>query len=54
MVITNPEAISDIMSKQDPPFYFATTNEVEGLIDADCIDCRLQGGTTVKPDFWVD
>jgi hypothetical protein len=54
MVITDQETISDIMERKAPPHYFATTDDGEGLINADCIDCRIAGGTNKKPDFWID
>jgi hypothetical protein len=53
-IITDAETISDMLSRFDPPFYYATNDEGEGLIDEDCLDCRLKGGTTRKPDFWID
>lgn len=54
LVITDQETISDILSRRNPPFYFATTDDGEGLIEEKCIDCRNEGGTTRKPDFWID
>ncbi len=53
-VITDQETIRDILSRRNPPFYYATTDDGEGLIEANCIDCRNEGGTTKKPDFWID
>jgi hypothetical protein len=39
----------------DYPIYYYY-NPIVGLrlIDAECVDCRLLGGTTIKPDFWPD
>lgn len=54
IVITNEETIRDIQEKFSPPFYYAVSEEGEGLIDEDCIDCRNEGGTNKKPDFWID
>lgn len=53
-VVTDPEAIMNILQRQSPPHYYATTSNGEGIIDADCIDCRIAGGTNKKPDFWID
>ncbi|MCB2196683.1 MAG: DUF4249 domain-containing protein [Bacteroidetes bacterium] len=53
-VITDQETINDILSRQNPPHYYATTDDGEGIIDSDCIDCRTAGGTINKPDFWID
>lgn len=25
-----------------------------GVVNRECVDCRANGGSTVKPDFWVD
>jgi hypothetical protein len=37
----------------DYPIYYYY-NPIVGLrlIDAECVDCRLLGGTTIKPEFW--
>ena len=36
------------------PYYDAVTSELLGYIvyEDECLDCRMRGGTTKKPDFW--
>jgi len=34
------------------PIYYYTTVFGTKILSNECIDCRLMGGTTVKPDFW--
>lgn len=53
-VITDPVIINDMLEKKSPPFYFVQTEQGEGIINKSCIDCRNEGGTNIKPDFWED
>jgi hypothetical protein len=32
------------------PYYFSGSNVI--IAKKDCLDCRRQGGTSIKPDFW--
>jgi hypothetical protein len=34
-----------------PVYYYINAGSVR-ILNRECIDCRLMGGTTVKPDFW--
>ncbi|MCX6249568.1 MAG: DUF4249 domain-containing protein [Bacteroidetes bacterium] len=36
----------------DYPVYFYYKLEVLKILSNECVDCRLLGGTIVKPDFW--
>jgi hypothetical protein len=35
-----------------PVYYYFNEKGSLRIITRDCIDCRVSGGTTVKPDFW--
>jgi len=35
-----------------PVYYYFNQSGALRILSDDCIDCRLRGGTTVKPDFW--
>lgn len=37
-----------------PHFYASDENDNTGIVLESCIDCRLNGGVTLKPDFWID
>ncbi len=40
-------------SKSDyPVYYYFNLQGILRILSLDCVDCRAQGGTTVKPDFW--
>ena len=40
-------------SAQDyPVYYYFPATWIVRILSPDCVDCRLAGGTTVKPDFW--
>jgi len=36
----------------DYPVYFYYRAQAVRILSNECVDCRLLGGTTVKPDFW--
>ena len=36
----------------DYPVFFYYSAQVVRILNRECIDCRLLGGTTTKPDFW--
>jgi hypothetical protein len=36
----------------DYPVYYYFNKESVRILTLGCVDCRLNGGTTVKPDFW--
>ena len=42
------------ISPKDYPGYLRSENgkPTMDLLSNDCVDCLLQGGTNVKPDFW--
>jgi len=35
-----------------PIYYYYNSQHALRILTAECIDCRLMGGTTTKPDFW--
>jgi len=37
---------------RDYPVYYCFTIDGLRILNPECIDCRLLGGTTTKPDFW--
>jgi hypothetical protein len=47
---TNYQIYTDNNPNVDP--YYLTTTGYIVLSSKACLDCRLQGGTTKKPDFW--
>ncbi|MBN1199196.1 MAG: DUF4249 domain-containing protein [Bacteroidales bacterium] len=38
--------------REYPIYYYYNETGMLRILNCYCIDCRLQGGTTVKPDFW--
>lgn len=34
------------------PWYFTAQGFIEVLAEIPCVDCRLQGGTNLKPRYW--
>lgn len=34
--------------------YFTRGEDGLGMVDESCVDCRLAGGKTKKPEFWID
>mgnify|MGYP001316476617 CR=1 FL=1 len=56
VVITDQRTISDYKRVHKPPYYYVKIeNESYGLLaDPACLDCRNEGGTLNKPDFWID
>jgi hypothetical protein len=46
--------MNDMLENDSPPFYYVQTDEGEGIVNNNCIDCRNEGGTNVKPDFWIE
>ncbi len=57
-VITDPATISDVEDRRNPPFYYVEKSVngsiLEGMTSYDCIDCRRSGGTSIKPEFWIE
>ncbi len=41
-------------SPYDPPQYIILYKGIRAVPGQPCADCRLRGGTIVKPDFWED
>jgi len=41
-------------SPQDYPVYYYYSSEGLRTLSNGCVDCRLLGGTTVKPNFWPE
>ena len=35
-----------------PVYYYYTLQGYLRTLNKECVDCRLLGGTTTKPDFW--
>jgi hypothetical protein len=35
-----------------PVYYYFNSNDALRILNNECVDCRLMGGTTTKPDFW--
>jgi len=55
VVITDPRSISEYKRTHIAPFFFVEIGEgVYGISDEKCLDCRNQGGTPSKPDFWIN
>jgi hypothetical protein len=55
LVITDREAISDFKRKYPRPYFWVNIgNENFGLIVKDCLDCRTEGGSLFKPEFWIN
>jgi len=56
VVITDQRAISEYRRVHKPPyFYVKIENDAYGLLaEPACLDCRNEGGTLIKPDFWID
>lgn len=53
-VVTDPVMVNEMIENDKPPFYFVQTVNGEGIVNKNCIDCRNEGGTNIKPDFWED
>ncbi|RLD81306.1 MAG: hypothetical protein DRJ10_06345 [Bacteroidetes bacterium] len=50
----NTSAYESWLKSPGYPAYFAITDDGLGKALLGCFDCREQGGTTTKPDFWED
>lgn len=46
--------LKDIAKKAQPVYLILTEEGKMGFVQKDCLDCRTEGGTVRKPDFWVD
>ncbi len=42
----------DVSPREYPVYYYYNETGALRILNRYCVDCRLQGGTTVKPDFW--
>jgi len=40
------------MKSQYPVYYYYNQSGALRILSDDCVDCRVRGGTTTKPDFW--
>ncbi|MBN1199288.1 MAG: DUF4249 domain-containing protein [Bacteroidales bacterium] len=40
--------------REYPVYYYYNETGRLKILNRSCVDCRLQGGTTVKPDFWPE
>jgi len=40
--------------RSDYPVYFRYFGEALRILDDECVDCRMYGGTIVKPEFWPE
>jgi hypothetical protein len=49
---TFPYFWQSVMPEEYPVYYYFNENGELRILNPSCVDCRLQGGTTVKPDFW--
>jgi hypothetical protein len=38
--------------REYPIYYFYNESGYLRILNVYCVDCRCQGGTTIKPDFW--
>jgi hypothetical protein len=44
-----------VYNKYDYPVYYYFTKEgALRILDDECVDCRIMGGVTTKPDFWPE
>jgi hypothetical protein len=44
----------DVSPREYPVYYYYNESGMLRILNRYCVDCRLQGGTTVKPDFWQE
>ncbi len=42
------------LHKKAQPVYLILTDRGEAFVHKDCVDCRTEGGSIKKPDFWID
>ncbi len=42
------------LHKKKQPVYLVLKDNAMYYVHPDCVDCRTEGGTITKPDFWVD
>ncbi|MGE0088025.1 MAG: DUF4249 domain-containing protein [Bacteroidales bacterium] len=55
IVVIDEEGIVNFKEKIGPPWFFVESdNGVVGITYPDCIDCRTDGGSIEKPNFWID
>ena len=54
-VITDRSAISEYKRNHRAPYFWVEVEQgTVGIINKYCIDCRNEGGSLEKPDFWID
>ncbi len=51
---TFPYFWKSVMPEEYPVYYFYNEKGELRILNPSCVDCRIQGGTTVKPDFWPE
>jgi hypothetical protein len=44
----------DVNPQEFPIYYYYNESGILKILNPPCVDCRLLGGTTVKPDFWPE
>ncbi len=44
----------DVSPREYPIYYYFNESGAIRILNRYCVDCRKQGGTTVKPDFWPE
>ncbi len=55
IALTNPIAIGDFKKIVNPPYFWTEVEEnTFGILHKYCIDCRTEGGSLEKPEFWID
>ena len=42
------------LNKKAQPVYLILKDNSMYFVHKDCLDCRTEGGTINKPDFWID
>ena len=56
-LVTDPSSITAIYKDGTPPFYLIKASNIYGfgvLVFEYCVNCTLNGGNNIKPDFWID
>jgi hypothetical protein len=53
-VISDKNEIASYKQAVGPPYYWVQMAEGIGIVNLGCIDCTSEGGTIIKPKFWID
>ncbi|NOQ24112.1 MAG: DUF4249 family protein [Bacteroidales bacterium] len=55
LVITDQVAIREYKRNHNAPYFWTELeDDVFGIIDGSCIDCRTEGGNLYHPEFWIE